>query len=120
MAKSRQSKGRTMPLFSTLSLSTILSPFTICCVRGGDEHAAARSRVRPDGLWGKNPASRPWRLAPFGPFTKACKRVGDLQSYKASEVAVSRQELRDSMLEAESRNVRVMHEIACGRRLSNG
>ena len=53
-------------------------------------------------------------------FIEAGKRVDDLQPFKSGEVPVSGNEFRDAMLEAESDNVRVMNEIACGPRLANG
>ena len=56
----------------------------------------------------------------MGLSSEAGKRVGDLQPFKPGEVPVSGNEFRDAMLEAESYNVRVMNEIACGPRLANG
>jgi hypothetical protein len=48
------------------------------------------------------------------------KRVSDLEPLKPAEVAVPGQEFRDPMLEAQSCNVRVVHQIACGSRLAHG
>ena len=49
----------------------------------------------------------------------AGKRIDDLQPLKPAEVAVSGDDLRDSVLEAESNNVSVMDQIAGGLCLAN-
>jgi len=55
-----------------------------------------------------------WQSRPLG----ASKRVDDLQPLEPGEVAVSSDEFRNSVLEAESNNMSVVNQIARGARLA--